>query len=313
MERRRLGRTELEVSSLCLGTSALGSFPEQYGYEIDEDTAVRTVERVFDSACTFLDTSNEYGHGEAERRVGLAAAGRGGYPDGFVVATKVDPLPGSADFSAARVRRSVQESRERLGLDVLPLVYLHDPEKISFEEATSAGGPVEALVELREEGLIRHLGVAAGPIDLELAFLKTGHFDVVLSHNRFTLIDQSAERLMDEAVATGVAFVNAAPFGGGMLARGPAQVPTYCYRPVDRDTLARAHAIERVCSEHGVPLAAAALQFSTRDPRVTSTVVGMSRPARVDEVLGLLETVVPDELWDALRPLVEPGAVGVLA
>jgi D-threo-aldose 1-dehydrogenase len=87
----------------------------------------------------------------------------------------------------------VEESLERLGLDRLQLVYLHDPEKISFEAGTAAGGPLEALLELRDQGVIRHLGVAGGPIDLELKYLATGVFDVVISHNRYTLVDQTAE------------------------------------------------------------------------------------------------------------------------
>lgn len=138
---RQFGTTDLRVSEICVGTSALGSFPAQYGYEVSDETAVATIARVFEGPYTFIDTSNEYGGGDSERRIGTAIAQAGGVPEGVVVATKVDPLPGSTDFSGERVRRSVEESRERLGLDVLPLVYLHDPEKITFEEATAPADP----------------------------------------------------------------------------------------------------------------------------------------------------------------------------
>lgn len=307
------GRTGLTVSNICVGTSALGSFPAQYGYEVDEDTAVATIHRVFDGPFTFIDTSNEYGGGASEARIGRAIAERGGIPEGYVVATKVDPLPGSNDFSGDRVRRSVEESLERLGLDKLQLVYLHDPEKISFEEGVAKGGPLEALIDLRDQGVIQHLGVAGGPIDLELQYLATDAFDAVISHNRYTLVEQTAEPLLEDAARRGVAFVNAAPFGGGMLVKGPRAVPRYCYAPVDQATIDRVLRMEELCGQHGVPLAAAALQFSVRDDRVASTIVGMSQPSRVEETLRLLNHDIPEELWDHLLPLAREGRNGIEA
>jgi D-threo-aldose 1-dehydrogenase len=311
MSNRQLGTTSLYVSPICVGTSALGSFPAQYGYEVDTDTAVATIKSVFDGPFNFIDTSNEYGAGDSERRIGQAIRENGGVPEGVLIATKVDPLPGTSDFSGDRVRRSVEESLERLGLDTLPLVYLHDPEKISFKAGTAAGGPLEALIQLRDQGVIRYLGVAGGPIDLELKYLTTEAFDAVISHNRYTLVEQTAEPLLEEATARGVAFINAAPFGGGMLAKGPKAVPRYCYAPVGQATLDRVTAMERLCAEYTVPLAAAALQFSTRDDRVTSTIVGMSEPGRVAQTAELLNWDIPDTLWDALLPLAYQGRNGI--
>jgi D-threo-aldose 1-dehydrogenase len=232
-------------------------------------------------------------------------------PKGFVLATKVDPLPGSDDFSGDRVRASVGESLERLGLDKLQLVYLHDPERITFDEATGPGGAVEAMVELRDEGVIEHLGVAGGPIDLMRQYLATDVFEAVISHNRYTLVDSSADPLIEDAAERGVAFVNAAPYGGGMLVRGPDAVPTYCYRPADAATLDRVRAMERACQARDVPLAAAALQFSLRDRRVASTIVGMSDPSRVEQTLRLAEWPIADDLWQQLLTLAAPGRAGV--
>lgn len=311
MNTRQLGKTDLAVSSICVGTSALGSFPEQYGYAVDTATAVSTIRRVLDGPFNFIDTSNEYGGGNSERRIGQAIRENGGLPADFVLATKVDPLPNSSDFSGDRVRASVEESLERLGLDRLQLVYLHDPEKLSFEEGTARGGPLEALLDLRDQGVIQYLGVAGGPIELELQYLATEAFDVVISHNRFTLVEQTAEPLLDDAAARGVAFVNAAPFGGGMLVKGPDAVPRYCYAPVGEKTLARVKEMERLCESHSVPLAAAALQFSLRDQRVTSTIVGMSEPDRVDQTSRLVEHLIPDELWEELLPLARQGRHGI--
>ena len=125
----------------------------------------------------------------------------------------------------------------------------------------------------------------------------------MISHNRFTLVDQSAEPLLDDAQARGVAFVNAAPFGGGMLVKGPDAVPTYCYAPVADEVLDRVRRMEALCAEHGVPLAAAALQFSLRSPLVDSTVVGISSPARLEEALTLEATEIPDGVWDEIEAL----------
>ena len=111
-------------------------------------------------------------------------------------------------------------------------MYLHDPEyHITFAEAMAPGGPVAALAELRDQGVLGHLGVAGGPVRLMREFIATGAFEAVISHNRFTLIDRSAEPLMDDAAARQVAFVNGAPYGGGILAKGPEQQPKYAYQP----------------------------------------------------------------------------------
>ncbi|KNH13526.1 oxidoreductase [Arthrobacter sp. ZBG10] len=303
MDYRTLGRTGLTVSTVCVGTSSLGSHPAPRG----TDTAVDTILRAFAGPLNFIDTSNEYGETNSERRIGAAIAAAGGVPDGVVVATKVDPIRGVADYSGARVRQSVEESLDRLGLDHLPLVYLHDPEKITFEEGTAAGGPLEALLDLRSQGVIGHLGVAGGPIDLELKYLALDVFDVVISHNRYTLVDQSAGPLIRDAAERGVAFVNAAPFGGGMLVKGPDAEPNYCYRPASPAIIGRVRKMAALCAEYSVPLAAAALQFSTRDPRVTSTIVGMSEPDRVAEAVDLAGWDIPAEFWDRILPLTAAG------
>ena len=133
----------------------------------------------------------------------------------------------------------------------------------------------------------------------------------MISHNRYTLVEQTAEPLLDDALARGVAFVNAAPFGGGMLVKGPKAVPRYCYAPVNQATLDRVTEMERLCADFGVPLAAAALQFSTRDHRVTATIVGMSEPRRIEQTVELLDVSIPDELWDALLPLSRVGRHGI--
>ncbi len=301
MDARVLGSTGLQVSPLCFGTSPLGSMPRIYGYDVAEDRAVATVRAVLTSPITFLDTSN--GYGLAEERIGRALAEAGGLPSGTVLATKVDPAPGQDDFSGQRVRASLAESQSRLGLERFDLVYLHDPERISYEEAMGPGGPTEALEQLRDEGLIAHIGVAGGPVDLLRRFVASGRFEVVITHNRWTLADRSAGPLLDEAGEAGVAVVNGAPFGGGILVKGPDVHPMYAYQACPPPVLESIRAMQAACAASEVPLAAAALQFSLRETRIASTIVGFSSPERVEETLELTRQTIPDALWDELNEL----------
>ena len=180
-----------------------------------------------------------------------------------------------------------------------------DPEyHLTFAEAMARGGPVEALTALRDQGVLDHLGVAGGPVRLMKEFIATGEFDAVLSHNRFMLVDRSAGPLMDDdACQRGVAFVNGAPYGGGMLAKGPDVQPKYAYRLTGEVIQGAVRAMQRACAAHGVSLAAAALQFSLRDPRVASTVVGVSEPSRIGEITALMSEQIPAGLWAELDSL----------
>lgn len=300
MEQRELGRTGLSVSPVCVGCGVLGGMPEIFGYEVSADQGVATVREALRGPITFLDTSAGYSDGESERRVGAALADAGGLPDGFVLATKVDPDPETGGYRGSDVRASALRSLERLNLDRFQLLYLHDPERIGFAEAMSAGGAVQELVKLREEGIAEHLGVAGGPIELMTDFVRTGVFEVVLTHNRFTLVDQTAEPLLAEAAAAGVGVVNAAVFGGGMLAKGPAVQPKYAYRAAGSQVVDRVAAIQRICAAYDVPLGAVALQFSLREKRISSTVVGMSKPERVAQTVEWATMRIPEGLWPEL-------------
>lgn len=304
--RRPLGATGLAVTPICIGGGPLGSMPDNFGYDVGAERGTQAALAALAGPFNFLDTSAGYSDGESERRIGAALARTGGVPDGFVLATKVDRDFCTGDFSGAQVRRSIEGSLRRLGVDQVPLLYLHDPEHISFEEAVAPGGPVEELVRIRDEGLAGHLGVAGGPVELMARFLRTGVFEALITHNRWTLVDRSADGLLSEAAELGVGVVNAAPFGGGILVKGSAQQPRYCYRPAHPEVLGRVRQTEVACAEHAVPLAAAALQFSLRDPRVTSTIVGISRPERIAETLELATSDIPQSLWDKLEPLAAP-------
>src|SRR5437660_3239420 len=300
LARRPLGSTGLHVTPICIGTAPLGSMPETFGYEVPEERALATIRAFFASPLNFLDTAASYGDGESERRLGIVLREPGGLPPGFVLATKADRDLQTGVFTGEQMRRSVERSLRLLGLEQLQLVYLHDPEHISFEEAMQPGGPVEVLKQCKEEGLIAHLGVAGGPIDMMIRFVETGIFEAAISHNRFTLLNREAEPFWDVCTRRGVAAVNAAPYGSGILAKGPGVYPRYMYGQASPELLRRAMQMEEACKRHGVSLAAAALQFSLRDARVTSTIVGITLPERLAETLELAQHPIPDELWAEL-------------
>ncbi len=162
LEPRPLGGTGLRVTPVCLGGGPLGSMPEVFGYEVPAPQATSVVRRFLEGPLNFVDTAAWYGEGRSEERIGAALADSGGPPERLVLSTKVEPDPTTGDYSGRQVRRSVEASLTRLGVDRVDVLHLHDPEKMPFEEATAPGGPVEELLRIKDEGLTRALGVGGG-------------------------------------------------------------------------------------------------------------------------------------------------------
>jgi D-threo-aldose 1-dehydrogenase len=160
------------------------------------------------------------------------------------------------------------------------------------------------LQQLKDEGLVENLGVAGGPIDMEIRYVETGIFDAVITHNRYTLLDQSADPLLTIAHERGLGVLNAAPYGSGMLAKGPDAYPRYHYQQAPPEMIAQTRRLAAVCERHGISLRIAALHFSLRDPRIHSTIIGMTRPERVQQAVDDALTPVPDALWDELAPMI---------
>src|SRR5215216_439413 len=305
--RRILGGTGLSVSPLCVGCAPIGDMPETFDYSVDEERAGETLRAVFESPINFLDTAASYGDGESERRIGEVLEEMGGLPEGVVLATKADRDLTTGDFSGEQMRRSVERSLRLLGMDRLRLVYLHDPEHESFYHMMAPGGPVEVLTGLKEEGVIEHLGVAGGPIDLMIRFVETDLFEAVITHNRYTLVNRAADPLFDVASERGVAALNAATYGSGILAKGPAAYARYEYTEAPKEMVEQVRAMQDTSREFDVPLAAVALQFSLKDSRIVSTIVGMSRPERVQQTLDLATHPIPAELWERIDALASPN------
>jgi D-threo-aldose 1-dehydrogenase len=297
---RPFGKSELMVAPLCIGCAQLGDMPETFAFSVSEQQALETLRSAFQSPINFFDTAAAYGDGESERRIGLALAERGGLPPGCVLATKADRNLQTGDFSGDQIKRSIERSLRLLGLSRLQVVFLHDPEHTTFDTVMAPGGPLEVLLAYRAEGVIGHIGVAGGPIDMLIRYVETGAFEAVITHNRYTLLNRSAAPLLDIAAARGLAVLNAAPYGSGILAKGPDGYARYAYQDAPPEMVASTRRMAEICERYGVPLGAAALQFSLRDPRITSTVVGMSRPERIAQTLTFASHPISANLWAEL-------------
>ncbi len=229
---RPLGATGLLVSAVAAGGGPLGGMPELFGYDTPEAQAIAVLDDLFESPIRVIDTANGYSGGRSEERIGVALSRAGAVADGMLVATKVDAKDG--DYTGRRVFDSLEESRARLGMRYLPLVYLHDPEFHPEAGFDRPGGAVEALVELRERGVVGHLGIAGGHVPTIERLLDTGAFEVLLTHSRQTLLDRGADALIDRARAEGLGIANAAVLGGGLLASRGAAPSTATARRVHR-------------------------------------------------------------------------------
>lgn len=294
-----LGGTGLLASPITIGTSGLG-VGSIAGDEADRG-AIELARAVLAGPYALVDTSNVYAAGRSEEVLGRAGVAQLEAPRALV--TKVDRDLASGVFDADRVLRSFDESCERLGVERIPLLHLHDPYTVSFEEATAPKGALAGLLRLKAEGRVGAIGVAAGRIAVMNRYVDTGEFDAVLTHNRFTLVDQSARALIENAAARGMAVFNAAPFGGSLLARGAAQGGSYNYRPASPELLEWVARVEEIAAAYGVSLPAVALHFSLRSSLIHSTVVGVSHPERLASLEELRTTSIPDEVWEQISRL----------
>ena len=297
----RLGSTNLTVSRLCFGTSALADMPSAYGYSTGADQARATLRAIFAGPTNFIDTARIYGNGRAEERIGEVLREIGGLPPHFVLATKLDRDKATGRFDGSEARRSLEASLKALGLDRVHVLHLHDPEYVeNLDEVTGPDGSIEALFRMKEAGLADAVGLAAGKVSTMMPMLRNWDFDVVLTHNRFTLLNRNAEELIDFAVSRGMAVLNAAPYGSGILAKPSPTGGRFAYQEAPAEIGERTMRMDAICARHGVPLGAAALQFSMRDPRITSTVCGVTRPERVEQTIAWATMPIPDAVFAEL-------------
>ena len=311
MNRRALGRSGIEVGPYAFGVAPLANL----GHEVTEEEAAIALEAAWSAGVRYFDTAPHYGLGLGERRLGtfLATKPR----DEFVLSTKVgrvlvnnplgvraddegfdvrSPLVRRLDYSADGVRRSLDDSLERMGLDRIDVVFVHDPDEF-YRESMEEAFP--ALDELRREGVIASYGAGMNQSAMLTDFVLNTDSDVVMCAGRYTLLEQGAlDDLLPAASARGVSVIAAAVFNSGLLARDrPAPGTTYDYAPASVELLARVGAIVDVCEANGVSLPAAALQFALGHPAVATVCTGARSAAQVRRNAGLFDLPIPDSLW----------------
>lgn len=294
-----LGR---DVPRIAVGCAPLGSMPETFGYRVTEKTALETVAAALDSPINWLDTAWKYGQGESQRRIGLVLNRLGGLPPRAMLDTKIG-ADADGNRGAEVAERLLEESFHLLQVDHIPLVFLHDPEEGKWDDVMGPNGTIQALLAAKEAGRIGAIGVAGGELATLRRCIDTGIFEAVITHNRYTLLNRSAESVIAHCDEIGLPILNAAPYGGGLLVNPERREPKYAYEPAPEYILERVRQIDEICNRWHVHMAAAALQFSLRDERITSTIVGMTGPRRIDQTLFYAQVLIPDGFWDELMAL----------
>ncbi|MFE9203346.1 aldo/keto reductase [Micromonospora sp. NPDC007230] len=309
-----LGRTGLAVSRLGLGLASLGGLFAP----VSDDQAAATLDRAWEVGIRLYDTAPVYGYGRSEVRTGRALRS---HPRGdYVLCTKVgrliepggpdtqaiwaDPPPGLGprlDYRYQAVLRSVEDSLNRLGLDQVDVLHIHDPDEdypMALREA------YRALDDLRRAGVIHAVSLGVNHADVAARFLREAPPpgpDAVLLAGRYTLMDQSGlADLLPLCARRGVAVLAAGVFQAGLLAE-PRSGAAYGYAEVPAALLDRVHAIRAICAEHDVPPLAAAIQFPLGHPAVAAVLVGARSPQEVTDSAALLAHPVPPQLWRRLR------------
>lgn len=304
MKKNKIKDTGLEVTELSFGTSSLGSMPDTYGYEVSEDRAQKTLNRFFQGPVNMLDTSRNYAMGESEKRIGKAIKENGGWPNGFLLSTKLDRNMDTLVLDKNRVRESLEESLKTLNVDSVDILFLHDPEYAKdITDITKKDGAMDELFKIKNEGLAKAAGVAMGKVDIMFPLLKDWDFDVIINHNRYTLLNREANEMYDYASSKNIAIFNAAPYAGGVLAKGPDNFKKITYQDATEEKLAPAREFEKVCKKHNVELGAAALQFSLRDNRITSTICGVTSVESIEKNLVWANAEISGEFWDEISKL----------
>ena len=327
MRELTLGHGDARITELSFGAAGIGNLFTA----ISEQQAADTVDAAWDGGIRSFDTAPHYGLGLSERRLGRALRDRpraeysvstkvgrlleavaeplgdGGYGDDLAAGFAVPATHRRVwDFSADGVRRSLEASLTRLGLDRVDIVYLHDPDDHA-EQALDQAYP--ELERMRAEGMVRAVGVGMNQSALPARFVRDTDIDAVLLAGRYSLLDQSGlAELLPEAQARGVSVVVGGVFNSGLLA-APKPGATFDYSTVSDELLRRALRLEAVCARHGLPLRAVAARFPLGHPAVAGVLLGLVGPDQVRDALEQFDRTIPAELWQDLvaEQLLDPG------
>lgn len=323
---RRLGRTDLQVTVLGFGGTAIGNLFRP----ISDNDAREVLTAVWEAGVRYFDTAPLYGLSLSESRLGdfLTTHAR----NDFVVSTKVGRMlePATAeqrvsraiypdvpalrprfDYSRDAILRSYEYSLKRLKVDYVDLLYVHDLAAMNhasteeyerhYKSFFQSGG-YEALLNLKREGHVRALGIGVGSWEAAERLCTDGEFDVCLLAGRYTLLEQTAlKTFLPLCVRRDISVIIGGPYNSGILATGAVKGAKYNYKPAPQEILDRVQAIERVCAAHNVPLAAAALQFPLHHPAVAGVIPGIGTTRELDDAVAALIRHVPIALYEDLR------------
>jgi D-threo-aldose 1-dehydrogenase len=320
---RKFGRTGLTVTDMGFGAAPIGNFLRP----ITEETSDAMVQHAWNAGMRYFDTAPYYGHGLSEARLGHSL--RWKRRSDFVISSKVGRVLKSAprasiefkpwvnalpfvchfDYTYDGTMRSFEDSLQRLGLEHIDILYIHDadvfthgPEqqKVYFKQAIEGCYP--ALVKLRDQGLVKAIGVGVNDKDVMLDFMRQGDFDCLLMAGRYTLLEQEPlAELLPLCQKRNAAVIIGGGLNSGILATGAVPGAKYNYAPAPAHIMEKVRKIEAVCKTHGVPLAAAALQFLLAHPTVASHIPGTRTVEQMEQNIAWISHPIPDALWKDLK------------
>jgi len=286
LPRRRLGRTGLEVTALSMGGAGVGRD------NVSDDEAIEAVHRAIELGMNYLDTAPLYGACESERRIGLALAG--GWREKIYLATKIGTHPEwRGDFSASTTRRSVENSMRLLDTDYLDVCLVHDPD--SMDPVIAKGGAFEELQRMRDEGMLRFIGLGVREHEFHHIAIETGVVDVILTFLDYTLLSQTAaESLLPFAAKHDIGVINGSPIAMGLLSGVEPDATT---QPPEGE---QAHRLWQWAAENNQNLLNLAIQFCLRQPLIHMSLTGSKDAAEVEQNFAAATTPVPEEIWEQL-------------
>ena len=295
MEKRKLGNTGMDLTVLSFGASSLGAEFRK----IDLNEAVKSVHVALDHGMNLIDTSPYYGRGLSESLLGIALDG---IPrDSYYLCSKLGRYaPTHFDFSAKRVRESVDISLERMKTDYLDIILCHDIEFVDMKQIWEETIP--ELEKIKQEGKVKNIGISGYPMHIFKEGAKNANLDVILSYNHYTLQNTMLAQTVDELKAKGIGIMNAAPFSARLLTN--AQLPVWHKATPEVREVAKKAADH--CTAAGVDIAKLALQFSVANPEMTTCITGSANPDRVAQWCKWLEEPLDNELVKEVQDILAP-------
>lgn len=322
-EKVTIGDTGVEVPRLGLGTAPLSGMvlgDGLYGGTAHEE-AVRIIDRAREVGVSYVDTAPLYGNGRAEARVGMSTYSSADR-DSFVISTKIgrvlNAVPGGVtpeddpdgigelaavnSWTRDNVHRSIEESLVRLKLDRIDIIYVHDPDVELYGEGQAVNEAFPALIELREQGVIKAIGCGMNEWQMPLRFIQRFNLDIILLAGRYTLLDHSGlSEFLPACVERNVKITVGGPYNSGILARDLSKPVTFDYEQAPDILLDRARKLTEICVAHGVDLKAAALQFVLAHPAVATAIPGVQSVAELEQNIALVQQEIPAGLWSDMR------------